>query len=679
MSSNLDENNIPSTQSSGTKPEDNELAGAYVDYVSSRRKEMSKTVTTAMQKLGLLVGQIKGASQPAAAEKQLTDAAAAVKELRKKHAENLTLTFHGKKVKRDNPGALAARLLVQKNQPTQQSMVHHLDGSYWRLEANGDWRYFVPGGNPGGEIWEGTVEADDAGTIVFQQDEMSFTSYADGRKALKLDSSLVETDSSSRLSCVTYDDGRKRFFEFDQDGKLSLVKDSSGIWKRKAEQQWDSCDNSGAVLKSLKADLSVDMAGNFIFLDYDASSRTTETPDGMVVKELADGYTTTFHRGVRFVLCPDGARIQMMPDGTIVTENDQGTIVRKPSGVCIEYGADKCISRIERSDKKIREQMRFLSNGELIEFKDYDGTIWHRGPSNIWIQYDSKLEETGFSVLANIAVDEHGGFTYSDGKKHLYETPDGKLLVGNKKNSQKEDHAAGRTAVDLLSSYFGLIVRTPIESEVVDQTNVPENNRQLRPDHIPQRKVLNGFTVEFDQKGRIAYLEFGNGSWRRFEYDENDEIIAFQENQKMTRKNADDSWTSFEGEKETGTAAPCRAIADRSGQFKLEYLANGMQTIWRSDGSLVRLNAEGKLENYMCANGRRFKVDPVLSVAEYTMQEGETLDEVLADFVALRYWNKTHRQATNAELEQLSQRILSMNDINDSKQLEGELLILPLS
>lgn len=687
MASNSDENNIPNAQNSGAKSEDNELAGAYVDYIRSRRKEMGDSVTTAMQKLGLLFPaapkqQSASNKEPhlTASGKQLSGAAAAVREMRKQHSEG-TLTFYGKKVKRDNRGALAARLLVQKKQVDagQQATVHHLDGSHWRLEANGDWRYFVPGGNPGGDLWEGTIEADDAGTIVFQQDQMSFTRYADGRKALKFDSSIVEADSRGFISCVTYDDGRKRFFEFDTDGQLSAVRVDKEIWKRKAEQQWDLCDDSAGVIKSLKADLSVDKIGNFIFLDYEASSRTTETPDGMVVKELADGYKTTMHRGLRLVLCPDGARIQMMPDGTIVTENNQGTIVRKPSGVCIEYGLDKCINRIERSDKKIRDQMRFQSNGELIEFKDYDGTIWHRGPANSWIQYDSKLEETGFSALAKIDVDEQGGFTYSKDAKTVYETPDGKLLLGNESVGQKEENTAGRTAVDLLNSYFGLIVRTPVESEVVDTPTKPENNRQSILDSVPQRKVINGYTIEFDQKGRVAYLEFGDGSWRRFHYDEQDEIIAFDENQKSTRRNADSSWTSYAGEEELGDAAPSRAIADRNGQFKLEYLDNGTQTIWRSDGSLARLNADGKLEAYISARGRRFKVDPVHSVAEYTMQENESLHDVIADLIALRHWRETHRQATKAELEQLSNRILSMNDIEDPDKLVDEFLVMPLS
>ncbi|MBX9686572.1 MAG: hypothetical protein K2X27_07705, partial [Candidatus Obscuribacterales bacterium] len=503
----------------------------------------------------------------------------------------------------------------------------------------------------------------------FELAGIKFHCKRDQSKILESSSSRIEADLKGLLRLVKYYDGKTRRFEYDENDELVKISQSDGSsWQKNAAQSWQHFDKAGKLVKLYKAEISLDNLGNYVFWDLESGARNTETPDGLSITELSDGYKTTLHPdGSRLVLCPDGARMQVMPDGTMITENESGTMLRRPDGICLEADHENRLSRIERADKSAREQLRFQNDGQLIEFRDWDSSIWHRIPGERWVHFDQKGMESGGCFKVNISVDESGRFQYWNSEITISESPDRTLITEKRGKDGKTEKYFG-SLLDLFHEFFNK-----------ETVALERKEANAAAQDLEKNQTANPLQIFFNNRGLITRIEYPAGSWREFEYDNQDRVREFRESDgKRTAINDDDSWTSYDGEEELGTGAAARVEARRDGSLSMEYLESGKITVWRTDASILRFSAENKLEFYMSANGRRFKISESGSSAEYQCTEDEDIDELVKDCHALQSWERTHIDADSDEIDFLKSRIIELNGLDNEPILSTEILTIPI-
>lgn len=643
-------------------------AVSYLDYIKNRRSKLSDTVSGAMIKLGIL-------GEPAQSEKQVDTASGdSLKNAMKLQRQTLNrqaqvVTIYGKIAAPVNQGGLAARIQRELKQPqsVQETargvtiaypdgstrelgfaaagsasivLMKDRDQSVWKLEACNTWSQFV-GGLPTGKGWKGVLSVNSNGDCIFQNEDdgETITERVDGSKSVRDPSGGgVEFDPKGCITAILNEGRTIRRFQY-SDNRLSTIEEPDGSSLHREGEHWIVVDASGNRTEETRnGEFSIDELGVLTFVDAQSGAKKTESPSGVIVHELGEGYITTqYPDGTRFVLCPDGTGMRILSDGTIITESETGTLTQQPDGVFIETAPGGLVLRVQSARNTSRD-FYYDSADRLYEISDFDNTVWHRYPGDVWNQCAQAGQESGLRFSGKLHVEQTGQLVIQlSAEVSLVHNANGTaaLIQPDGKTARNDVHSLSCLApwFEQLKLESSPLMEAPANSHEADQLNAVKPQTE---EHCWYRASTADLSVVVsrDELDRICRIQHPDGAYRNLVYAGSDnEVCALTDHTACSAiRNSDDgTWTMLSSAGDVmGTTESAVVRVTEDGCVIWHYLSSGAETISRPDGSAIQINANGEIQQYLSPAGNRF-----VHAMTYKIFHKDTIDSIARELLFL--------------------------------------------
>lgn len=427
----------------------------------------------------------------------------------------------------------------------------------------------------------------------------------------KAASGKVTKNTKGEVTEISYADGSKRLLTY-QNGQLISVKDKdTTVWSQTAPGLWMQFLPNGSASGNIwEGSVSVDADGNYIYEDA-IGSRVAERIDG-------------------------------------------SRLIEEPTGGSIETDTAGHIINLFYFDGTVR-QLKNDAQGDLIEVKDLDGTTLTSTGKENWVRRAASGEVIEQIKGSRISVDTDGNFVVENvatgailketlDKRRISQGADGYAVTEHQDQSREVECPDGTHITFLLD---GTII-----------TRTTQGSLRQKPD---------GSRIESDLSGNVTKVNLPNGKTRELHYDAEGNVFRFRDtDDSVWIRCLPEKWVQFDdalsdsGRRRKGTLTVEESgdiifhETDRSMTFV--YRTNCTSAIKYANGSQTELGADKKRLGFISVTGRKFQLSDD-GMMRYEAKEGETIEQIAADFLAYAHRNESGYTVPVNEIMAMTKKI----------------------
>lgn len=421
----------------------------------------------------------------------------------------------------------------------------------------------------------------------------------------------ISRNSKGEVSEISYADGSKRALTYRNGRLISVIDKDTTVWNETAPGLWMQFLPNGSASGNIwEGSVSVDTHGNYIYEDS-TGSRVLERIDG-------------------------------------------SRLIEEPTGGTIETDTAGHIINLFYFDGTVR-QLKHDAQGVLIEIKDLDGTTLTSTGKDNWVRRSASGEVIEQIKGSRISVDNEGDFVVENtttgailketlDKRRISQGADGYAVTEHHDQSREVECPDGTHITFLLD---GTII-----------TRTPSGCLRQKPD---------GSRIESNLAGNVTKVSLPNGKSRELSYDIEGNVFRFRDtDESVWIRCLPDKWVQFDdtlsdsGRRRKGTLA-----VEESGDIIFHEIDRSMTFVYRTNctsaikyanGSQTELGADKKRLGFISVTGRKFQLSDD-GMLRYEAKEGETIEQIAADFLAYAHRNESDYTVPINEIMAMTKKI----------------------
>ncbi|MBS1952844.1 MAG: hypothetical protein JST89_01525 [Cyanobacteria bacterium SZAS-4] len=413
------------------------------------------------------------------------------------------------------------------------------------------------------------------------------------------DGSTLHTNSAGQVTDISYKDGSKKAFTYNDDGTVKEATEKDGsIWRKGDDDKFHLYGKDQKDKGSLANDISVSQDGKVSF-NYDQISvgkfkvhvdgTTTYNTDGTSISANPRGEVTAVNYGngtSRTFKRNDAGEI------TEIGETDNSTWKHEGDGKWHQYKDDKATGQTNDAVPTVTSdgQYSFKSPDGTVNVRNLDGSSEVQKPDG-----NSTKTDTNGLLIARTYPDGGTRTFERDDKGKLTEikNPDGSSWTKDKDTWRHID-SSGK---ELDSAGYSPRVFADGSFSVASGDGTVYSGHA---DGTAESKRGDGSTVKYNSDGRVTEVNYPGGAKRSFTYS-GDQLTSFTDTNGKTWKANGDQWQLPDG-----------AMTDQ----KVSVNANGDLTIGNDGGN----------RNKYLTNGSSLNLDGQDRVTHIAYQDGKQRD-----------------------------------------------------
>ncbi len=404
----------------------------------------------------------------------------------------------------------------------------------------------------------------------------------------------VTKNAKGEVAEISYTDGSKRVLTYSNKRLVSVIDKDSTTWNETVPGLWVQFLPNGSASGNIwEGSVSTDADGNYIYEDS-TGSRVVERIDG-------------------------------------------SRLIEEPTGGTIETDSNGFIINLFYFDGTVR-QLKNDEQGNLIEVKDLDGTTLTSTGKENWVRRAASGDVIEQIKSSRIAVDTDGNFVVEN-------TTTGAMLketLDKRRISQGADGYAVTEHLDQsreVECPDGTHITFLLDGTIITRTQT--GSIRQKPD---------GSRIESDIHGNVTKINLPNGKARELQYDLDGNIFRFKDtDESVWVRCLPEKWVQFDANlADSGRRRKGVLSVEDSGNITFRemdrsmtftYRTNCTSSIQYANGSQTELGANKKRLGFISVTGRKFQLSDD-GMLRYEAKEGETIEQIAADFLAYAHRNE---------------------------------------